>query len=664
MPKRTAAFDVKLTEPERLDLANELCREIQDALSARDSVIADGGKIDYLDWFYEQGQSAAADLPFPGAADLTSYFIYENVSAMRARIVDTATGVEPFCVVDGWGVDAKKAPLVEAFHDWQIHEEGLPEELAKVAHGALIEDAFVLEVRERIETRKVVEEIDVALEVSESGGAVFDESGNPKLQMDGDEPVPAKPAEPGMPPQPSAKVKRTYTKTRRLGPEYDVISMKDFVFLPGHAKHKRHVWGYAYRCWARIPELLEKVEDDIYDETAVQALGEQTDRRESALPPTVDDAAPSTTKDSAEKELFSLAFKRDLDGDGREEWYLATLSIQYRQLLRLKLDTFVMKVGKPRCVPFVLFPRRESVYGYSYAESLVTLAEEHTAMRNMIADRSALATNAPMTVLATALWDPNTQPIGVGRAITVRDHNEVKPMVIPDVPSSAIQREQALILAKERVGKLSDMSIGVQSQQARTLGENQMVQSGSAVSVKEPLAHFRTAIAHVMELRHAIWVDALEQDPKGLEAPADVVEKLNLRGVADFDGRFTAEMLKGKFRFKPYGSVDTADAGQRIQFFTQGVIALTNLAKTSPAIGQMMQNPEVAKTLMEWWAQSYKVRNAGTFMKALMQPPPMPMPAAGGMDAGGGMPDSTGAPPAGGPDIASILSSLGGGGVH
>lgn len=641
MPRKSPAWDISLTDEKKETLAAELCRDIEDALTARAKVISDGGLIDLYDWFYEQGQSKPEDRPIRGGADLTSFIFTENIDAMRSRMMQAVFRVEPFCIVDGWGADAKKAPLVEAFHEWQVDEEGLEEELGKVAHGALIEDAYVLEVRERIETRRLTETIDAALELNEQGGAIW-EDGKPRLVLDDDgEPVPAQAG------QPSAKIEVTRTKTKRLGPEYDTISMKDFVFLPGHAKNQRQVYGYAYRLWKRVPEIQELAKDKIYDPKAVDAMGDTSDRQDAAVPPTVDGVATQYGP-AVEKELWQLSLKRDLDGDGREEWYLITLSLKHRQILRCNLDKFVMRVGKPRCVPFVLFPRRNSVYGYAYAgDKLLTLAEEHTALRNMAADRSALATNAPITQVSGGLWDPDAQPLGVGQVIPVRSHDEVKQMQIADVPQSVIYLLRDVMAAKERVGGLADTSVGVQSSEKRTLGENQLVATGSAVRVEEPLGYFRRAIEHVMQLRHAIWIDTLEADSKGIEAPAGVVDRLSTSGVQLQNGRFTADQLKGRFRFKPYGSVDTADATTRMQYFMQAGQTLVQMANAFPMMRQIFASPEVAVRMVQEWARVYKIRDVNVFLKALQQPP-VPLPMAGGMTPADPMAaTATGAAPAG-----------------
>jgi hypothetical protein len=654
MAKRTkpSAFDLKMTAEERNELATELCREIDNAISARAAVIADGGQIDLADWFYEQGRSQPEDRPFPGAADLTSYFITENVDAFRSRLTEAVFGVRPFCFVEGWGQDAAKAPFVEEFTDWQARESDLKLALANTVHGALIEDAYILEVSEQTETMKRTETVEnVALQTNPDGSPSFVD-GHAQFQLD-DQGEPVIATDPN---QPAATVERTYTKTKRLGPKYEPISMKEFVFLPGHAKSQKHVWGYAYRFHKRISEVQEMADDGIYDAEAVKLIGESSDRVESMAQSAVADVAAQEGP-SVEKEFYQVSLKRDLDEDGREEWYIATLSLRYRVLLRLKLDKFAMKVGRSRCVPFVLFPRRNSVYGYSYAyNKMLTLAEEHTALRNMIADRSALATNAPLMQMEGGLWDADAQPMGLGRVITVRGPNEITPLQIPDVTPSIMEQVSMVHQAKERVGGLADSAVGILSVDKRTLGENKLAAGGSAVRVKEVISHLHMAIAQVMKLSHAIWVETLESDPNGLEAPGSVAQALSDRG-ADFSGKFTVEMLKGTFAFIPYGSDDNADPAVRKQNFDSGMMALANLAKVVPGLQVVFQNQDVAKAILEQWLRAYDVKDRQPFLGAFTAAPAMPAGAGSPMGpAPAGVPGAL--PPGGGGEAANLQALL------
>lgn len=653
--RNSEAFDIKLTPAEREQLTDELCTEIQDALDARATIIAEGGFIDYIDWFYEQGRTAPQERPFPGAADLTSYIITENVDAMQAHLMRAVYGVTPICFVSGWGPSAGRAQYVEAFMDWQARKGDMKEVLDKTIQGALLEDCFILEVREHVETRRHVEEIDAAIKTTPDGGAEFDAQGNVQVLTDADgEPVKAEDG------QPAAHIKRSYVRTKRLGPRYEPISMKDFVYLPGHARTKHQVWGYAYRFWDRVPILNEKVEDGIYDKAAVNELGDQSDREMEQIPRVVDTVATQYGA-SSEKELWQLSLKRDLDEDGLEEWYLITLSLKHRQMLRLKLDTFVMKVGRPRCVPFVLFPRRNAVYGYSYAgDKLSTLAEEHTALRNMKADRGALATNKPLKVVQGAIWNPDTQPIGAGRTIPVRTQQDIEELDIADVPAGIVEQERSIIQAKERVGMLSDAMVGVLAQEKRTLGENRLVQGGSGTRVSTVIGRLHDSLAAVFELTHAIWLETLEADPQGLDAPQSIVSMMQSKGMPLQGGRFTASALRGEFSFEPYGSIETANPERQRADFNNGILALTNLAKVFVGFQRIFANPEAEKAMLEEFLRVYNIRDRDAILGAYQTPLPMPPAMGPGMSPGpepGGM-APPGGPPGGG--LAALMAGMGG----
>lgn len=656
--QKPQAFDIlagKSHEQDRNHLAADLCRDIEDAFNARSSIIADGGLIDYADWYYEQGKSNPDDLPFPGAADLTSYLITQDVDALKARLSKAVFGVRPFCFVEGGNAaDAKKAPQVEAFMDWQARKNDFKLEIGKTILGALIEDCYILEVSEKVETRRIVEQVNVALETAPEAGPIF-ENGKPKLKLDADgEPIAPMVGPDGQPSEPFAETERTYTKTKRMGPQYDPISMKDFVFLPGHAKSRREVWGYAYRFFKRVPELDELAQDGVYDADAVKSLNDSADRQEGTTTTAVDTIV-SNSGPSAEKELFQVCLKRDLDGDGREEWYIATVSLRQRVILRLKRDLFAQKYGRWRCVPFVLFPRRNSVYGYSYAfTKLMTLAEEHSVVRNTKADRMTLKANAPMTRLSTAIWDPDVQPIGTGRVIDVRQHDEIQMLTVEDVPNSVIESERALLGANERVSGLADQAVvGVTADTHQTATHDRLVAGGSGVRVDEIIGYLHAAISEVMALSHAIWIETLEGEKNGLDAPSSVAQGLDQRGMALSNGRFTADMLKGDFQFEPYGSDDTADPARRQSNFNNKFVALVNIVKACPALQPIMLNPEAGKAMVEEWARAYNVKDIQPFIGALEQPllPP-------GMGGGALGPGPMGAQPAIPPELAQIFAGL------
>ncbi len=262
--------------------------------------------------------------------------------------------------------------------------------------------------------------------------------------------------------------------------------------------------------------------------------------------------------------------------------------------------------------------------------------------------------------------------------LDVRDMNELMPMEVEDVPNGIIEQERAIQAAAERVGGLADTAIGVQSTEKRTLGENQLAASGSAIRVKEPIEYLSTAVESVMRLRHAIWVRALKADPRGMEAPQSIASRLEVGGTPLIDGRFTGDAISGDFQFTLHGSVQSADPQAMRADFNESLKTLQGLGGLSPAFQMMLQSPDVVKTIAQQWARVYRVPNADAFLKALQQAQAQMqqqaemqaqqaeamaqagLPMAPGAAPGGppGLPPAPqGAPPSG---IAGLLAQLGG----
>jgi len=65
---------------------------------------------------------------------------------------------------------------------------------------------------------------------------------------------------------------------------------------------------------------------------------------------------------------------------------------------------------------------------------------------------------------------------------------------------------------------------------------------------EDAIRHCRETLEDLFQLRHAIWIRALEQQETGLEAPSVFVETLTARDIQLQNGRITAETLRGTFR--------------------------------------------------------------------------------------------------------------------
>jgi hypothetical protein len=658
-------FEVRLEPEAERTFAHWLCDEITHAESARSSLIGEGGLIDYYHWLYEQGRRLSRDLPWPGAADLNSYLVFEKLSALRARLVKTIF-TEPVWTVEGWGVSASKAPLVEEFHQWKVEDERLQSVLSRWIHLALIEGTGVLEVYEKVEKRKVQEARTLAIQTVEGEDgmrrALLDPRGRVMPEVDDHGEF----VEPADPDQPQADILVERIAPVRKGPSYSLISLRDFLLLPGHARCDDDLWGYAKRFTLRMPELLAREQQGVYRH--VDAVGTEQELMDARTTHDGQQVAPQLGR-TAEKVLWEVLLLHDLDEDGLEEWYVATVHPDSRTLLRLQRHD----LNLPRYVLGRPIPHPTSVYGYSFVQSMASLAEEHASVRNMIADRSTMVTNAPVKRVQGALWDPQEQPWGPRQVIDVRDHHEIEPVSVPDVPQSMIYREQGIISAAERMSGLNDVATGAGTEEARTLGEVQMVTEQSFVRMEESLRNLQEALEDLWKLRHELWKRALHSDPAGLEVTDAFKQSLGFRGVNLDENRITAESLEGTFRGKPHGSVETADTHKMRSDFNQFMQTLGGFAQMFPPLQQLIANPRTMQSLMEHALRLFRVTDKQVFLDPLKQmaeqqalQPPMPP----GLDPsmltgpGGPAPGMMGGPmmPPPGPPPGPPTAPVGGGG--
>ena len=570
------------------ELGQRLSREIQDGLDARTRIIGDGQAIDRWHAIYEGGDSKLTkNWPWVGAANLTSYLGTEKVDAWRARVMQTVF-TEPVWIVEGFGESEAKAPYVETFHQWKLEEERLQSYLGRAFHNGFVEGTGVLEVAERPEPRKVQRQTAFAPLMLPTGETVMDpQTGQPMLDRDEQglpKEVPL--STPGALPQTVEEVVNVCA-----GPVYRVVSLKDFVALPGHATDVRDLWGYAKRVWVRMETLKQREKAGFYTNVdKVSAAGQPSPRAEHArMGQDVTQAEPHRE----EVEIWEFTFLDDLEGDGADAWYVATLSVLDQVILRLKRVT----VGQPTYLLFTPLPRSNSIYGYSLiGHKLGTIIDEHTAIRNQMTDRSTMANAAPIKRVMGSLWDPQETPWGPLAVIDVRDPNEIEQFRVNDVPGSVVQREGMVLQAGERVSGLNDVATGVGSQQDRTLGEVNLVTQQSFVRMEEAVKYLQEPLEQLFNLRHEIWKRAVAAGT--VKLPPSVIGYLSGRGVMVPSELVQPEMLEGVFRGKPRASVEGADPMRLRNDFVGFVNALGNLARMVPGLAQQLNQPQAIEALL------------------------------------------------------------------
>ena len=636
MPRRKRdPFEVKLTPQEREKLELRLCEEIDAAFDARIEIVGRDQRIDQWHKMYEGGdRGITKNSPWPGAANLNSWIGTEKVDAFRARVVKTLFA-EPIWIVSGWsGSDQEQLSKVEAFHQWAAEEERLQTRLSKVVHNALIEGTGVLEVSERPVLRKQRQRIRALVQTTSEGKPIADENGRlqPEVGPDG---MPMQAPE-GTPDEMTTPVVLDNTMKVRSGPQYRVLSLQDFAMLPGHAQEREDVWGYAKRFWKRVPDLLTMEQAGVYEN--VDAIGEEDEREEDAATLREGQRIAPQRGPTAEKELFELTFLDDLDRDGVQEWYIATLSVKHKKLLRLQRDD----LGQSRYLIWVPFPRTRFVYGYSLiGHKLDSIIEEHTAWRNMIADRVNLVINAPIKRRVGSMWNPTAVPWGPHAIMDVQDMGEVEAMVIPDLPSSVVHREGSVLSAAERVAGMNDAASGVTPNSDRTKGEVELVHGESMIRVEEVVKHLQESMEDLFNVRHEIWKRTLREQP--LDMPKDLMVSMENRGLMTTSRLLQVGDLEGTFRGKPRGSVETADYSVLRQDYIGLMTALTQFSQAVPTFGVLFQDPELGKALLSQAIRIFRWENREAFETALQkatQKAQQIMASGGALGPAGAPPDN------------------------
>lgn len=635
MANKGNPYAVPLSDEQTTTMGLWLSWELTNAISARS---ANETEVDYWHSLYEQARTRTkATMPWPNAADLTSYLACEKVDALHARIMRTVW-VNPIWTVEGWGPAAERAPFVEEFHQWKAEEERLQTVLDKAVLTALIEPRALIEVSESSQRRTQRKTITAKIETTPEGGLLFDQKGAPSLAMQDGTYVEAQSTDPAMTTVVDA------SDVIRTGPQYRVLPYRDSLILPGHARDDDEIWGYAKRIWKRHSDLVAQAEAGLYDKDTVDSLAVILDRETtSSLDRAKQSVAPQDST-TVEHELWEALILIDCNAVleahhqptlrdktyAGPRWYLVTIHLPTHKVLRFQHDDFEVS----RYIKVILFPRPDrATEGFSaIGHKLVTTIEEHTAWRNMVADRLSLVVSAPIKRLVGALWDPEEQQFGPKAVIDVRDMREVEPFVIPELGlQAAMVREQNMERTAERIMGVNDVASGQVAQESRTLGEVQMATEQSFVRMDLIVRRFQEALEDLAQVRHAIWKRVLAEQPDGVDVPQSVLVGLEGRGVPIDqylpNGKMTAAMLEGAFRFRPYGSVETADPNRRRQDLIGFMQGLPMLLQAFPSLVPMLQTPQAGRAMFREFLRAFRVPNQQAFLGSpaqdLMQQAPM-----------------------------------------
>jgi len=343
-------------------------------------------------------------------------------------------------------------------------------------------------------------------------------------------------------------------------------------------------------------------------------------------------------------------------------WYVATVQKDQVVMLRFQHDD----LERSRFVLVNLFPRTDrATEGFSFVgHKLITILEEHTAWRNMAADRGAMLISAPIKRLTGALWDPFEQPMGPKEVIDVRDMKEIEPVQLSATGmNEAFEHIQMCERNADRVAGANDIASGQVLQQNKTLGEVQMATAAAEVRMDMITRRFQEAMEDLAQIRHAIWKRTLASQPEGVEPPDSLMVGLEGRGVAidQFlpEKKITAGLLDGAFRFKPHGSVETADLNRAQALFGQALQTLPALMQLFPSLAMQMQDPATGRAWMREFCRVFRIQARQAMLGSPAQDLQAALPAMPGMlGLPPGMPPGPPGMPGGAPPMPGPPSPL------
>ena len=199
--------------------------------------------------------------------------------------------------------------------------------------------------------------------------------------------------------------------------------------------------------------------------------------------------------------------------------------------------------------------------------------------------------------------------MGPRTVIRVRSMDELQPIEIPQMTAPARERIIDTERQAEKLAGMSDIASGSQPNEDRTLGETQLIAVNSEVRIDEIVRNIQEPLEEIGQVLHIMWKRALGEMDEGMELPQSVLSGLESRGadVTQYlpNKRMTVAMMEGAFKFKPKGSVETADKPRQQKLFAEGLQALAGIIQFNPIIGAIVQQPMVAKALVERWIYLY-----------------------------------------------------------
>lgn len=394
-----------------------------------------------------------------------------------------------------------------------------------------------------------------------------------------------------------------------------LVVWEDCVILPATCRDPDEAYGIGERLMIRGSELAAGAKSGRYFADAVREVLEKhsepqpADRAERLYVQglTATDAASVGDLEGGydslykEFECLELNWQMDTDGDGQMEWVIATVHRQSKKLLRLQHLPY--QHGRPYYVMFRYHVRPRELFAMSVAEKLASLQAAATAVLCQIIDAAdlILAIHGNFFYDGTSGFDPDKNPVQLGRPIKVDNVDGVKVIEIPQLPVSHYQVYQLIKDQADLITASSNPSLGKTTDTSKTLGEVQIVASASNMIFEEVALGVARTWAKVWD--QVRWLNAQFGDDGIVQyrvsaAPSHQISA-NGGGQQGTGAGFAvipAELLMEDVDLVPAGLKSLSDAQSRIQQAT----VVNNTFLTHPLT---MNNPDVLKIGLDYLLQ-------------------------------------------------------------
>lgn len=281
------------------------------------------------------------------------------------------------------------------------------------------------------------------------------------------------------------------------------------------------------------------------------------------------------------------------------------------------------------CKPIVIAQTRPDLFemqGVSETELLRDIQAALHTLQNMTIDHLHLSVLAGFTYRAGQVIDPNMLALRPGFRWPVTDHDDVRPVQMPQLDSNVWVERQRLLGDAERVTGISAYVGGADTQ---TIDQTTATGVTALQSAANTLLRFKARQIHDKGFQRTFeqWGEMTQQfmsEPLWVEITGrDLITKLQAAQMNVQEGetpeqgwwQITPQEVIGHYRYRLEG---TEESLSQQQARTEAIALLNAFA---PYVQQGVVNP---RALVERVAQAYDVQD----IDSLMQPQPQAPPAA------------------------------------